>query len=1279
MNRFRTKKKAKESSDVDKTTIAADEAIKSMTPLKPSKTFRIGKKNVPEPAPKPELDLASALPSSDDFRTSLLMSGLSARFSMLREQDDPSSKIGKASDDSVLFPKRQSRMADFGYTAGGLSDIAEVSSIYSNARPRPPFTMERVESFLSVDGYGTDDDSTIGGSVMSRAKPAHGNNLFGGRQKIYKIPTGASSAKSLAANQESGAMRGRVLYDDDVSMSAFQKLREKEKQEQRELEDQQDFVHSSPPRRSSSPPLSGYNKNRETSSTTASGPSLTRSSTAATSVTSQRTPSLNGHSNPSTPAILGQSNFGGGLERASTKTRRLYENGLDQHLHSQQHSAMSRLDSLSRQRTYGARTPSPSIPSPTFKPANIPERPEHEEAATKEMDADVDRRLGSFEFGTQRAEVLDVPSSTGFGSPPLSPPMSDGDEQSMLPIQPNDIGKATAAGVFTKPVQPYDENRYAQRQLQMQGGRATPPLRKHSPPRHAQNVQNFARNRAESNSTYSSGRSRSSSSVQGLHVIPNRTFVPLQARNDLPQIEQEVQSPGTFLASPDRSSMGSPQTESEDGKFTGRPAPLQTASGNIVPPAPRERPSESTHPAFSERSPRLWADYTEDAADIQPTSNVNPATMSPEEKALVSPTLPELGSGLSGMVRQHLRSDSNSSSIYGAPSPAINTRFPLHEDSENHYSGKNNVWDANEWPIDYSAPPKFGTAPKSSSPTPGPKSGSLAKEIDNDDDTESNLWSHNMTPQHNREGSSATQKERDEFKNELATRRRRVQENLRNFAGPDSRAASPAPLNRSRDTSKTRSPAPIVALRQSPSRTSIVDKPKEAPVQTKAMKMLGIGASTMNSGQVSPNPRSSEDKPWTTESDETIRGMHGSPLRAPPDPKAIRQARRDAQRNRERDVELRHQHKQAPTETGGRSIYERSARFRQRDPSQEGRNVESTPYNMAQGRQGRLPPMNQQRSPIDVTSMGSRPMNQHHPGLPSNVLRDRSNSELSAGRSQSCGRTYRDDLARAQAEGVSSSTHTSHEEIVAARAPVRSPVIQESSSSSPKTANNAGNNGRMPQQGYFDKKGLQPIQTNTAADFTSPRPSPITPFSMNTTPALAQASPGGSYAGSTSGQEFQTAGRVSATRKRSVNKSEISEPTFVSSTARMPTVNLNEVEPLQNINAIVPPVPEFNPRRRQTRAQAMFGVFGAKSSDDISSPSLPQTYPVSDKSPDMAAESASSMVRQKLRKSSSEGGNMNARARAAFHAAQSPALPGQYPASAGIPPQNSQYDEENMF
>lgn len=270
------------------------------------------------------------------------MTGLSARFSMLREQDDPNTKIGKASDDSVLFPKRQSKMdlASF----HGLGDIAEVESI----KATPPFA--RMGSYHSDDA-----DSLKGSSVMSRAKPTEGNNLFGGRQKIYKIPASASSSRTV-----DGGMGGRALYDDDVAQSAFQKWRRAEKE--RELshdepdesdahEDQRNSSTELDPPRSESPTFSSYSQKRETSSTLSSVPSIARHSSAATSITSsQPAPSLKDWQPPSA--------HNSGPERSVTRTRRLYETGFfNQDAQESGTGNLPRIDTLSRQRPFGTRTP----------------------------------------------------------------------------------------------------------------------------------------------------------------------------------------------------------------------------------------------------------------------------------------------------------------------------------------------------------------------------------------------------------------------------------------------------------------------------------------------------------------------------------------------------------------------------------------------------------------------------------------------------------------------------------------------------------------------------------------------------------------------------------------------------------------------------------------------------------------------------------------------------------------------------------------------------------
>ncbi|RSL86350.1 hypothetical protein CEP51_002892, partial [Fusarium floridanum] len=429
MNRFRGRKKGKDELDAPRLSVESE----SSSPFK-----MFGKKKAPEEEPKKEIDLASALPSTDEFRTSLLMTNLSARFSMLREQDDPNTKVGKASDDSVLFPKRQSRMMDFGFSAG-LGDIAEVESI------RAPFARSSFQS--------SDDAASTSGSIMGRSKPTEGNNLFGGRQKIYKIAAGGS-----------GAMSGRALYDDDVAQSAFQKWRQAEKERQGlEDFDQNDSMESETAR-PESPAQPDYNRKRETNSTTSSGP---RNSTAATSITSSQPAS----------SVKDWQSFAGTsrtvsptppMERSVTRTRRLYEQSLNQDVQDQQSSALSRLDTLSR-RTLGNRTPdlTPTVPSPAS--ATFGDR-----FVTRSILAKASApNLRSFSPPTS-SQLSPVDSANKFPSveekafgatPPLSPPISETGEAQ--PLDRSRLLNGRSSGQ-------YDENRYAQRQVQMQQGRDTP-------------------------------------------------------------------------------------------------------------------------------------------------------------------------------------------------------------------------------------------------------------------------------------------------------------------------------------------------------------------------------------------------------------------------------------------------------------------------------------------------------------------------------------------------------------------------------------------------------------------------------------------------------------------------------------------------------------------------------------------------------------------------------------------------------------------------------------
>src|SRR5690606_10769025 len=188
---------------------------------------------------------------------------------------------------------------------------------------RAPPSLNRINSYNS----SSDADSTNPPSVMSRSRPTEGNVLFGGRQKIYKVGTNASGS--------SGAL-GKRLYEDDASLSSFQRWKQAEKENQ--LRDDQDEENTISSRTSEPdvlrPESPSYNRKRETGSTTSSGPSASRTSTAATSVASQK----DGHSRTTSPPLLEKSTV--------ARTRRLYEQGLTQDLQHQQSHTLSRLDTL---------------------------------------------------------------------------------------------------------------------------------------------------------------------------------------------------------------------------------------------------------------------------------------------------------------------------------------------------------------------------------------------------------------------------------------------------------------------------------------------------------------------------------------------------------------------------------------------------------------------------------------------------------------------------------------------------------------------------------------------------------------------------------------------------------------------------------------------------------------------------------------------------------------------------------------------------------------------
>ncbi|EAW13893.1 uncharacterized protein ACLA_069220 [Aspergillus clavatus NRRL 1] len=1158
MNRFRKSRKEK-----------VKEESEPIEPMPTSLTSKLTKKvKRPEPEEKPELDLASVLPSTDDFRTSLLMPKLSARFSMLREQDDPDSLIGKASDDSVLFPKRASKLNIFGHHPNPLSDIDEAS-----IDGRPSFHGGRTDSFISAGdgGDGTDEDRSHNESIMSRARRAEGNNLFGGRQKVYKIPSKQGNGS---------APMGRALYEHDLNLSTFQRLRLKEKEERAAEEAQQDSLVQE-----SEDLISSISSMKRTnSSSTASGPTAYgRTSTAATSIdedpsfasspSQAGTPHANEASKPAHTGVMAS-------ERGSVKSRRLYGQGLAQTTQNQQSNTLHRLESLSRQR---AGTPELPVLNRSYSRSATNLRDRLQKLSLAEPTASAPRPTSppssatspnppSLENEPEEPKAQPMP---GFGAPPLSPPVSENEEVGALAaaLQPDDRGKATAMGLFNKPKSAFDENQFTRRQLQMHQGRSTPPLRRApSPPGRVTPPEQPGRSRGLSNTSHRS-RPDSASSHYSESQRPGNSALA-------PSVEASPAGPthGTSFANP------SPDiSDGEGDHFDARDV---AAAIDAVHPAFRSSPSSRPSSPPEEQQNPLPEVRFSDLRDLKPIAENDvaerPSKADVEEKLPEKPDSPTLGPsglGLSGLVRAHLRRDSDRSSFHLAPlSPA----FPP-KPNEGEIGAKS-IADGSE----------MSDGPSQRSSTDGEHS------IDSQGTSKTPSWEEELRSKHRRQGSIETQQERAEFELELAERRRKVQEKLRGFAENESRSASPISGRHTPDYPPQAKPGNAFALLKSKN----PKHPFFSRQEPKNAKLFGPASAS--------TPSLVPDELWREEEEKM-------PFNLP-----------------------KHANTSSPQIAVDRSIRSRMAAFGRsshEDSRESSRSRGASPH----------------------SSMRSR--------------RDRSGSDAS-GRSKSRSRFRdRDDLGTLQEDAagspkafppfdprsvpsVPSSTRPSVE------ANDRSISFDRSSSAA---SGRYRSESRSATSSVNDRPPhLPPPSTTPSIIGVSPRPSPIAPYSANATPPLYEMSPNPSTtshvaAGNTLPQ--RAPGLVSL-QKRVIDKTQISEPTFVSCTSNVPTVGLPPGASLSN-GMETPPIPPMNPRRRrQTTTQTILGALKGEKRESY--------YPTSVASDPQDEQSNFSddndkrpkSRHNKLRKTSSEGGSLNSRARQQAMAATpippAPAVP-QYP------------------
>ncbi|KAK2828957.1 hypothetical protein FQN49_007237 [Arthroderma sp. PD_2] len=306
--------------------------------------------------------------------------------------------------------------------------------------------------------------------------------------------------------------------------------------------------------------------------------------------------------------------------------------------------------------------------------------------------------------------------------------------------------------------------------------------------------------------------------------------------------------------------------------------------------------------------------------------------------------------------------------------------------------------------------------------------------------------------------------------------------------------------------------------------------------------------------------------------------------------------------------------------------------------------------------------------------------------------RDRSDSDTS-GRSKSRPR-YREDLGpvRESVEQPRKGRPSTEDKV--SRSSSTRPSMESNDRRTRDRSASTGryrSNSRPAAPNYIDLKSLPApspsLQTTHLPAMTnSPRPSPSpnsTPYSANATPPLFETSPASSTptAGGFGGppmhhpnphpQRNPTAPGPNITQqslgsyKRSVDKSQISEPTFVSTTSNVPTIGLPPGASLAN-GSPTPPIPPMNPRRRrQTTTQTILGAFKGSSGPDKADQhhhhhpmpngaGLPRR---SEEHSTFSDDEKRPRPRQRLRKISSEGGNLNAKARHQLMNGTSPALP----------------------
>ncbi|EXJ80749.1 hypothetical protein A1O3_07033 [Capronia epimyces CBS 606.96] len=1268
MNVFRKKAKAKDDAYIIPPALPSDPTSLA----KMSRSLKRKQKSVPEP--KPEIDLTTALPDTNDFRTSLLMPGLSARFSMLREQDDPSTLVGKASDDSVLFPKRASRLNLFSHNP--LTDIAEVSSIHTTIRA--PFAeAERSHSFTEGAGYASDD----AGSVVARSRATEGNNLFGGRQKMYRIGN-ASSSRDLIEGAAPVAT-SRHLYQDDVARPTYPDVafKGREDPERGEYQERPISVATEEHEQSSvvNTPSTGFSKSRGTASSTASGPSNRRTSTAATSVISDSPVPRQSNASSGSNSRMRASDFGseGSVLRhtSSSDSRKPGHVSETQDQPPLPASPITKRQiSLSRSATnLSEKHVAGESPFSTRGPREASPPP----ARQRHILAPLDMGLSATKSQLRRYQTA---------SPTYHNEDSDVYHQS---LEPNDRGKATAMGLFNRPRQQFDEQKFEERQLQMHEGKTAPSANNNlgnrgtseqshetaqmtasvpSSPLHSSfHSSNVNRSRAQSSAS-SVNPAQVHAKVEALIKRQNQEYTALRAPKSEPTSSTAPLPKPTNLASQHAASRGT-FLDTFDGSDDDGDELDSPMLGRYEPP-PRLVPLD-VHPALRDGSqtfdfggqvtvgPQITRPHSNASVDTSPSAvHDTPDTTtdslhrSSDTKASGSPTIePTTGLGLSGLIHTHLRHDSDRSSLLPPPSPAPRKQpsgFPGFREREPSVASTARTINPPEsthsdpWEFDTThRPPRSPFDPPINDPTlvmsqkaqqilgqaishrshaadkAQPTRGSDPSP--SDEHVPSQPWQNNAMSSHQRGESTETQKE---FGNELAERARKIQEGLKGVAEAEKRSRSPIPgYDRQNPAAQA-----LQVLRHKASKASLTPRINES--QPKAMKMLGLaGVSKLEMGGQSPNVGARGNFAFEHGYDDYHPSLtpreHAGDFGSPSGRQTPGFGRPAPYANRpQADFDRSRQRSATPTSGRGPRQERNEPAPGERSRSRAGRHREEQPFAATdRGRRGPPPAREQQRSHV----LPQGPASQHSPRVPYAAQR---------GPPPVDPRNYERSASAMSNRRPSGTTRPEPSGYFDGRAvtPAMAGTPQLANGQTQPTVNLPRPSPRPPfphsPMSPFGQPGLSPALSGPPSAAQSALPSPVGPLPAppnngRSTPVEGRSTPAGA-------------------RKKSVTKGMISEPTFISSTSSIPLVGLPRGPRPSQIAS--PPIPAMNPRRRgntmSERPDAHKSLHVTQSPTVLMPESQDQRALV-----DQQQQKPAPRQRNRLRKTSSEGGSMAARAR----------------------------------